>query len=140
MRVGMCDCDCVCLFFVSGWVLGCSISWISLGPHRMWGLFPLTSALWLLGGSPGILPSSSGGGVKVVPAVDLPGFLCSGGPLDVCGSDLLCICPGSRGRVCGSLHSLLHIFMEKPCMHKRAHTQTHRCLDSGVNRYTNVLY
>ncbi|MEQ2294480.1 hypothetical protein AMECASPLE_004429 [Ameca splendens] len=32
MRVGMCDCDCVCLFFVSGWVLGCSLSWISLGP------------------------------------------------------------------------------------------------------------
>ncbi|MED6260284.1 hypothetical protein ATANTOWER_011060 [Ataeniobius toweri] len=32
MRVGMCDCDCVCLFFVSGWVLDCSLSWISLGP------------------------------------------------------------------------------------------------------------
>ncbi|MED6236748.1 hypothetical protein ATANTOWER_013706 [Ataeniobius toweri] len=30
MRVEMCDC--VCLFFVSGWVLGCSLSWISLGP------------------------------------------------------------------------------------------------------------
>ncbi|MED6243387.1 hypothetical protein ATANTOWER_019423 [Ataeniobius toweri] len=30
MRVGMCDC--VCLFFVSGWVLGCSLSWICLGP------------------------------------------------------------------------------------------------------------
>ncbi|MEQ2241525.1 hypothetical protein ILYODFUR_026280 [Ilyodon furcidens] len=28
----MCDCDCVCLFFVSGWVLDCSFSWISLGP------------------------------------------------------------------------------------------------------------
>ncbi|MEQ2285459.1 hypothetical protein AMECASPLE_032019 [Ameca splendens] len=26
MRVGMCDCDCVCLFFVSRWVLDCSLS------------------------------------------------------------------------------------------------------------------
>ncbi|MEQ2227267.1 hypothetical protein ILYODFUR_036004 [Ilyodon furcidens] len=34
MKVGMCDC--VCLIFVSGWVLGCSISWNSLGPHQMW--------------------------------------------------------------------------------------------------------
>ncbi|MED6246887.1 hypothetical protein ATANTOWER_025573 [Ataeniobius toweri] len=42
--------------------------------------------------------------------------------------------------VCGSSHLLLHIFMEKPCIHKRAHTQTHSCLDSGVNRYTDVLY
>ncbi|MED6240517.1 hypothetical protein ATANTOWER_022421 [Ataeniobius toweri] len=32
MRLGMCGCDCVCLFFVSGWVLDCSLSWISLGP------------------------------------------------------------------------------------------------------------
>ncbi|MED6267246.1 hypothetical protein CHARACLAT_010227 [Characodon lateralis] len=32
MRVGMYDCDCACLFFVSGWVLGCSHSWISLAP------------------------------------------------------------------------------------------------------------
>ncbi|MEQ2238614.1 hypothetical protein ILYODFUR_034926 [Ilyodon furcidens] len=32
MRVGMCDCDwCACFFFVSGWVLDCSLSWISLG-------------------------------------------------------------------------------------------------------------
>ncbi|MED6262352.1 hypothetical protein ATANTOWER_018340 [Ataeniobius toweri] len=31
MRVGMCDCDCVCLFFVSDWVLDCSLSWIRLG-------------------------------------------------------------------------------------------------------------
>ncbi|MEQ2230514.1 hypothetical protein ILYODFUR_030085 [Ilyodon furcidens] len=30
MRVGMCVCNCVRLFFVSGWVLGCSLSWISL--------------------------------------------------------------------------------------------------------------
>ncbi|MED6256596.1 hypothetical protein ATANTOWER_030060 [Ataeniobius toweri] len=78
------------------------------------------------------------GGFAVVPAVVLLGFLCSESPLDVCGSDVLHICPGSRGQVCGSSHSLLHIFMEKPCIHKRAHTQTHRCLDSGVNRYTNL--
>ncbi|MEQ2244213.1 hypothetical protein ILYODFUR_014795 [Ilyodon furcidens] len=32
MRMGMCDCDSVCLFFVSGWVLGCSLSCISVGP------------------------------------------------------------------------------------------------------------
>ncbi|MED6260645.1 hypothetical protein ATANTOWER_025146 [Ataeniobius toweri] len=31
MRVRMCDCDWG-LFFVSGWVLDCSLSWISLGP------------------------------------------------------------------------------------------------------------
>ncbi|MEQ2229277.1 hypothetical protein ILYODFUR_017294 [Ilyodon furcidens] len=57
---------------------------------------PGASALWLLGGSPGTLPCSSLGGVAVVPAVLLLGFLCSGGPLDVCGLDLLLICPRSR--------------------------------------------
>ncbi|MEQ2310310.1 hypothetical protein AMECASPLE_007570 [Ameca splendens] len=31
MRVGMCDYDCVRLFFVSSWVLDCSLCWISLG-------------------------------------------------------------------------------------------------------------
>ncbi|MED6293886.1 hypothetical protein CHARACLAT_015183 [Characodon lateralis] len=30
MRMGICDC--VCLFFVSGWVMECSLPWISLGP------------------------------------------------------------------------------------------------------------
>ncbi|MED6283880.1 hypothetical protein CHARACLAT_013573 [Characodon lateralis] len=45
-----------------------------------------------LGGSPVLL-----WGVAVVPAVVLMGFLCSGGPLDGYGSDLLHICPGSRG-------------------------------------------
>ncbi|MED6280251.1 hypothetical protein CHARACLAT_008788 [Characodon lateralis] len=35
----MCDCDCVCLFFVSGWVLDCSLSWISLGPPIKCGSF-----------------------------------------------------------------------------------------------------
>ncbi|MED6262039.1 hypothetical protein ATANTOWER_013627 [Ataeniobius toweri] len=32
MRVGMCDRDCVCLFFVSGWVFDYYLSWISLSP------------------------------------------------------------------------------------------------------------
>ncbi|MED6285976.1 hypothetical protein CHARACLAT_001058 [Characodon lateralis] len=172
---------CAC-FFVSGWVLGCSLSWISLGspsnvgpisspPHYLpvvgvfacqctcgsrcpglgalvctgslpvaacrsldpWALsglclgsdmslglgslgpwldllgrrwlpavpmgsplqLPGAAALWLLGGSLATLLCSSLGGL--VPAVVLVGFLCSGGPLDVCGSDLLRICPGSRG-------------------------------------------
>ncbi|MED6257701.1 hypothetical protein ATANTOWER_029970 [Ataeniobius toweri] len=31
MRVAMCDCDSAPVF-VSGWVLGCSLSWISVGP------------------------------------------------------------------------------------------------------------
>ncbi|MEQ2225363.1 hypothetical protein ILYODFUR_016647 [Ilyodon furcidens] len=46
---------------------------------------------------------------------------------------------GPGEQVCGSSHSLLHIFIEKPCMHMRVHTQIHRCLDAGVNRYTNVI-
>ncbi|MEQ2282265.1 hypothetical protein AMECASPLE_038729 [Ameca splendens] len=36
---------------------------------------------------------------------------------------------GTRGQVCGSSHPLLHIFMEKPYMHKHTHTYTHRCLN-----------
>ncbi|MEQ2229829.1 hypothetical protein ILYODFUR_022872 [Ilyodon furcidens] len=98
--------------------------------------FPWASALWPLGFSPAVL-----WGVAVVPAVVLLGFLSYGGAFG-------CLWLGSSrylsrvqgGQVCGSSHSLLHIFMEKPCIHKRAYIQTHRCLDSGVNRYTNVLY
>ncbi|MEQ2282103.1 hypothetical protein AMECASPLE_037082 [Ameca splendens] len=166
MRVGMCDCDCVCLFFVLGWVLDCSLSWISLAtlPAGGWCLCPLvylcsrcpgwgtlvcagslpmvacqglddwpllghclgndmswsfgslgpwldllvrrrlpvgpvgssmqlpgTSELWLLGGSPGTPPCSSLGGRRS------PGVPVLWGPLDVYGSDLLHICPRSRG-------------------------------------------
>ncbi|MEQ2256323.1 hypothetical protein ILYODFUR_023088 [Ilyodon furcidens] len=40
MRVGMCECDCVCLFYLSGWDLGCSLSWISLGPASNTGPIP----------------------------------------------------------------------------------------------------
>ncbi|MED6246888.1 hypothetical protein ATANTOWER_025578 [Ataeniobius toweri] len=48
-------------------------------------------------------------------------------PLDVCGSDLLSVRPGTMGQACGSSHSLLHIFVEKPCIQERVHTHTHRC-------------
>ncbi|MEQ2303176.1 hypothetical protein AMECASPLE_013970 [Ameca splendens] len=170
MKVGMCDCDRVCLFFVSGLVLGCSLSWISVGPPSNVGPIPspphylpvvgvsprwctcgsrylgwvlwcelaqsrwLLARAWTLGlcrGSPWrvISPRVSGlwvhgriclgvdgcracglitpapwgfctvaarwfpwdspllfsGGVVVVLAVVLLGFLHSGGPLDVCG-------------------------------------------------------
>ncbi|MED6262531.1 hypothetical protein ATANTOWER_021187 [Ataeniobius toweri] len=55
-------------------------------------------------------------GFAIIPAVVLPGSPCSGGPLDICGSDLLHVCPGSRGhptqanlkvtmRFCGSVGS-----------------------------------
>ncbi|MEQ2311107.1 hypothetical protein AMECASPLE_016290 [Ameca splendens] len=44
---------------------------------------------------------------------------------------------GPGGQVYGSSHLLLHIILEKPCIHKWAHTQTHRCLDSDVNRCTH---
>ncbi|MEQ2292153.1 hypothetical protein AMECASPLE_020119 [Ameca splendens] len=45
------------LFFVSGWVLGFSLSWISLGPHRMRGLFPPrhTTCRWLVSLPAGVL-------------------------------------------------------------------------------------
>ncbi|MEQ2302504.1 hypothetical protein AMECASPLE_007429 [Ameca splendens] len=97
-----------------------------LWAHRCSSLRLLHCGCWVvpLGFSPAPLwggYSSPGGGSPEVPVL--------WGPLDVCGLDLLRICPGSRRRVCGSSHSLLHIFMEKPCMYKRAHTQTHRCLD-----------
>ncbi|MEQ2159713.1 hypothetical protein GOODEAATRI_025912 [Goodea atripinnis] len=53
---------------------------------------PVASALWMLG-SPLLLS----GGVVVVPTVVLPKFLCSGGPLDVCGLDLVHVSLGSSG-------------------------------------------
>ncbi|MED6258124.1 hypothetical protein ATANTOWER_003218 [Ataeniobius toweri] len=51
MRVGMYDCDCVPVF-VSGWVLGCSLCWISLissPPHSL--LVAGVSASWCTCGS-----------------------------------------------------------------------------------------
>ncbi|MED6255868.1 hypothetical protein ATANTOWER_016154 [Ataeniobius toweri] len=98
---------------LSGLCLGSDMSW-GLGSLGPWldllgrGRLPAgpvgsslhlsgTSALWLLGGSPVTLPLLFSGGVAVVLAVVLLGFLCSGGPLDICGSDILHICPRSRG-------------------------------------------
>ncbi|MEQ2232946.1 hypothetical protein ILYODFUR_016687 [Ilyodon furcidens] len=54
------------------------------------------SALWLLGGSPGTLPCFSLGGVAGTTALS-PVVRVLWGPLDVYGSDLLHICPRSRG-------------------------------------------
>ncbi|MEQ2257479.1 hypothetical protein ILYODFUR_035293 [Ilyodon furcidens] len=61
---------------------------------------PVGSTLQLPGASgwfPWDSPLLFSGEAAVVPAVVLLGFLSSGGSLDVCGSDLLRICPGSRG-------------------------------------------
>ncbi|MED6240818.1 hypothetical protein ATANTOWER_028705 [Ataeniobius toweri] len=50
MRVGMCDCDCVRLFFVSGWVLDCPLSWISLGsPSNVGPISSLPNYLQVVG-------------------------------------------------------------------------------------------
>ncbi|MED6243891.1 hypothetical protein ATANTOWER_029376 [Ataeniobius toweri] len=84
-----------------------------------WG-FCTVAASWLPWGSPLLLS----GGFVIVPAVVHTGFTCLGGLwMSV-----------ARISVCGSSHILLHY------IHKCAHTYTHRCLDSGVNRYTDVLY
>ncbi|MED6267830.1 hypothetical protein CHARACLAT_016042 [Characodon lateralis] len=55
-----------------------------------WG-FCTVAAGWL----PWDSPLLSSGGVVVVQAVVLLGFLCFGRPLDVCGSDLLSVHPGT---------------------------------------------
>ncbi|MEQ2297891.1 hypothetical protein AMECASPLE_039424 [Ameca splendens] len=117
-----------------------ALSGLCFGGGVSQGLEPLGPWLDLLGrgrlpagpvGSSLRLPEASAllfsAGVAVVPAVVLLGFLCFGGPLDVCGSDLLSVRPGTMGQVCGSSHSLLHIFVEKPCIQKHVHTHTHRC-------------
>ncbi|MEQ2285801.1 hypothetical protein AMECASPLE_035643 [Ameca splendens] len=87
----------------------------------------LAGASALLGGSPGTLPCSSLGGLQWSrrwfswDSRALGGLWMSVAQI----SSVSVSVPG--GQVCGSSHSLLHIFMEKPCIHKRAHTQTHRC-------------
>ncbi|MEQ2225436.1 hypothetical protein ILYODFUR_017390 [Ilyodon furcidens] len=120
---------------LSGLCLGGCVSW-GLGPLGPWldllGRGRLPAAPWgfctvAAGWFPWDSPLLFSGGVAVVPAVVLLGFLCFGGPLDVCGSDLLSVRPGTMGQACGSSHSLLHIFVEKPCIQKRVHTHTHRC-------------
>ncbi|MEQ2187335.1 hypothetical protein GOODEAATRI_003670 [Goodea atripinnis] len=125
---------------LSGLCLGGGVSRISgsmAGSARAWtaasgacGL--IAAAPWgfcsvAAGWFPWDSPLLFSGGVAVVPPVVLLGFLYFGGPLDVCGSDLLSVRPGTMGQVCGSSHSLLHIFVEKPCIQKRVHTHTHRC-------------
>ncbi|MED6259286.1 hypothetical protein ATANTOWER_020265 [Ataeniobius toweri] len=93
MKVGMCDCDCVCLFFVSGWVLGCSLSWITLFP-------PCHTARRCTCGS-----RYSGPGVLMC-AGSLPVAACRGlGPWDLSG---LCL-GGDVSRGLGSLGSLLDL-------------------------------
>ncbi|MED6275538.1 hypothetical protein CHARACLAT_027507 [Characodon lateralis] len=74
---------------------------------------------------------------RCVPGSRVHGWICSGGaygPWFSWGSPALgglwmsvarisCVSVSvSGGQICGSSHSLLHIFMEKPCIHKRAHT------------------
>ncbi|MEQ2285666.1 hypothetical protein AMECASPLE_034276, partial [Ameca splendens] len=77
-------------------LLGCG--WLPVGPVGSSLRLPGASPLSLLDGSPGTLHCSSLEGVAVVPAVVLLGFLCFGGPSDVCGSDLLSVHPGTMGQ------------------------------------------
>ncbi|MED6283539.1 hypothetical protein CHARACLAT_009879 [Characodon lateralis] len=101
MRVGMCDCDCVCLFFVSGWVLGCSLSLISLGPPSNEGpisspphYLPVVgvSARWSTYGSqyPGLGALVCGGSLPVAPFWGLDPWglsgLCLGSDRSMAGS------------------------------------------------------
>ncbi|MEQ2315567.1 hypothetical protein AMECASPLE_023764 [Ameca splendens] len=99
---------------------------------------PGASAQWLLGGSPGTVPCSSLGGLWLSRLWFSRGSCALGGLWMSIARISFVSLPGPGGQVCGSSHSLLHIFIEKPCVHKCTHTQTHRCLDSGVNRYTNI--
>ncbi|MED6231583.1 hypothetical protein ATANTOWER_031141 [Ataeniobius toweri] len=99
---------------------------------------PGASALWLLGDSPGTLPCSSLLGES---RRWLSWGSCALGGFWMFMAQIFSVpVPGPGGQVCGSSHSLLYIFIDKPCIHKCAYTQIPRCLDSGVNRYTNVLY
>ncbi|MED6240392.1 hypothetical protein ATANTOWER_020441 [Ataeniobius toweri] len=86
------------------WGLGSLGPWLDLlrrrlllaGPVGSSPQLPGASALWLLCGSSGTLPCSSLGGLRS-PGGGSPGVPVLWGPLDVCGSDLLRICPRSRG-------------------------------------------
>ncbi|MEQ2244130.1 hypothetical protein ILYODFUR_014022 [Ilyodon furcidens] len=95
--------------------LGSSIA-CGLVTAAPWG-FCTVAAGWFSSGSPLLFS----GWFVVVTAVVLLGFLCPGGPLVVCGSDLFRVCLWSRGQVCRSSHSLLHICMEKPYLQGRSH-------------------
>ncbi|MED6240281.1 hypothetical protein ATANTOWER_018628 [Ataeniobius toweri] len=115
---------------VLGWVLW----WMPA--HSLW----LLARAW----TPGLCRASTWGVIClwvhgwICPGVD--SCLCSGGPLDVYGSDLLRICPRFRGTGLWLLTLTIAYLHGETLLNKHAHTQTHRCLDSGVNRYTNVLY
>ncbi|MEQ2253748.1 hypothetical protein ILYODFUR_035575 [Ilyodon furcidens] len=101
MRVGMCDCDCVCLFFVSGWVLGCSLSWISLGPPSNVG--PISSPphyLPVVGASAHQCTSGSRclGLGSLMCAGSLPVAACRGLDTGLCRASAWgVICPGVSG-------------------------------------------
>ncbi|MED6241257.1 hypothetical protein ATANTOWER_005281 [Ataeniobius toweri] len=100
-KSGIGDCDCVPVF-VSGWVLGCSLSWISLGPlsnvePRFSPPYSLqlagVSACWCIGGFP-----CPGLGALVC-AGSLPAPACRGlGPLALLGGDV----PQGLGSLAGS--------------------------------------
>ncbi|MEQ2288820.1 hypothetical protein AMECASPLE_026638 [Ameca splendens] len=114
--------------------------WLPVGPVGSLLQLPGAPALCLLGGFPGTLPCSSLEEVAVVPGDGSPGFPVLWGAFG-------CLWLGSplyQSQVQGGRsvapHTLLHIFKEKLCIRKHAHTQTHRYLDLGVNAYTNVLY
>ncbi|MEQ2283182.1 hypothetical protein AMECASPLE_008618 [Ameca splendens] len=66
------------------------------GPVGLSLQLPGASTLWLLGGSPGIIPCSSLGNYGSHGSGS-PGVPVLWRPLDVCGLDLLRIFPGSRG-------------------------------------------
>ncbi|MEQ2282002.1 hypothetical protein AMECASPLE_036048 [Ameca splendens] len=68
------------------------------------------------------------------------GFLCFGGPLDVYGSDLFRICPGSRGAGLWLLTLTIAYFYGKTLYTQARSHSDPQVLNSGVNKYTNFLY
>ncbi|MED6287490.1 hypothetical protein CHARACLAT_016914 [Characodon lateralis] len=100
---------------------------------------PGASALWLLCGYPGAPLLFSGGG-RCSPGGGpsrVPVLWGAFGCLWFRSSPCLSWVQGGRSV---ALHTRCCIFlMEKPYIDKHAHTYTHRCLDSGVNRYTDVI-
>ncbi|MED6244206.1 hypothetical protein ATANTOWER_031330 [Ataeniobius toweri] len=99
MRVGMCDCD--CSVFVSGWVLGCSLSWISLAPPS--NVEPISSLLHSLPVA-GVSAHLCIGGSRclglgaLMCAGSLPVAGCQGlGPLALSGLCLGVMCPRVLG-------------------------------------------
>ncbi|MEQ2273469.1 hypothetical protein XENORESO_004492 [Xenotaenia resolanae] len=105
-------------------VVGVSISWCIGGSRcpRLGALVCAGSLPEAAGWIPWDSPLLFSGGVVVVLAVVLPGFPCSWVPwMSVAQISSISV-SGPGGWVCGPSHSLLHIFMEKPYIHKCAHT------------------